>query len=59
MSQTTFLESVVGWDHQKCLQNLDEALPKLIVSFNYLEYMYSISCNYYILENSIDLSILN
>ncbi|XP_076092431.1 FIGNL1-interacting regulator of recombination and mitosis-like isoform X2 [Mytilus galloprovincialis] len=30
MSQTTFLESVVSWDHQKCQQNLDEALPKLI-----------------------------
>ncbi|CAC5376056.1 unnamed protein product [Mytilus coruscus] len=30
MSQTTFLESVVSWDHQKCQQNLEEALPKLI-----------------------------
>ncbi|XP_069136724.1 FIGNL1-interacting regulator of recombination and mitosis-like [Argopecten irradians] len=32
MSQTTFLESVVSWNEDQCQQNLDEALPKLIVS---------------------------
>ncbi|XP_033731188.1 uncharacterized protein C1orf112 homolog [Pecten maximus] len=30
MSQTTFLESVVGWNEEQCQQNMDEALPKLI-----------------------------
>ena len=33
MSQTSFLEAVVAWDESQCKQNLEEALPKLIVSF--------------------------
>ena len=32
MSQTSFLEAVVGWDESQCKQNLEDALPKLIVS---------------------------
>ena len=32
MSQTTFLEDVFGWSEQKCEDNLEETLPKLIVS---------------------------
>ncbi|XP_046577979.1 LOW QUALITY PROTEIN: uncharacterized protein C1orf112-like [Haliotis rubra] len=30
MSQAAFLDDVVSWDEKKCLENLDEALPKLI-----------------------------
>ncbi|XP_071096600.1 FIGNL1-interacting regulator of recombination and mitosis-like [Haliotis cracherodii] len=30
MSQAAFLEDVVSWDEKKCLENLDEALPKLV-----------------------------
>uniref|UniRef100_K1PXE8 Uncharacterized protein n=1 Tax=Magallana gigas TaxID=29159 RepID=K1PXE8_MAGGI len=32
-SQSGFLETVVGWDSTKCQENLDTALPRLIVSF--------------------------
>jgi hypothetical protein len=34
-SQTSFLETVVGWSDEQCRQNLADALPKLIVSFCY------------------------
>ncbi|XP_041369472.1 uncharacterized protein C1orf112 homolog [Gigantopelta aegis] len=31
MSQTTFLENVISWSKGKCEENIDEALPKLII----------------------------